>query len=148
MLGRRLFGAVRPFISAVAVIITASVLIFTIYFTQLGPQWITFLAGILIAAILAEATRRSHAEWTVTRRTVQLSAIKAKLEHEKQLRKIAEKAIAASKPRLHLIDEVLPTMVAFVDREGRCQYCNRAFLDWLHLRPEQINGRHTVSYTH
>lgn len=142
MIGRKLFRAVRPFISAVAVITTAAVLVFAIYFTQLGPQWITFLAGILVAAILAEATRRSHAEWTVTRRTAQLSAVKAKLDSETQLRKTAEKAIAASKPRLHLIDEVLPTMVAFVDKEGRCQYCNKAFLDWLHLRPEQINGRH------
>jgi len=142
MIGRKLFRAVRPFISAVAVIITATVLVFAIYFTQLGPQWITFLAGILVAAILAEATRRSHAEWTVTRRTAQLSAVKAKLERETQRRKTAEKAIAASQSRLHLLDEVLPTMVAFVDREGRCQYCNRAFLDWLHLRPEQMNGRH------
>ncbi len=142
MIGRKLFRAVRPFISAVAVIITATVLVFAIYFTQLGEQWITFLTGILVAAILAEATRRSHAEWTVMRRTVQLAAVKARLEHETQLRKMAEKAVAASKPRLHLLDEVLPNIVAFVDKEGRCQYCNRAFLNWLNLRPEQVNHRH------
>jgi len=142
MQGRKLFHAVRPFISALAVIATATVLVFTIYFTQLGFQWITFLTGILVAAILAETTRRSRAEWVVTRRTAQLSSIKTKLERESQLRKIAEKAVAASKPKLHLIDEVLPTMVAFVDIEGRCQYHNRAFLDWLRLRPEQVYGRH------
>lgn len=33
-------------------------------------------------------------------------------------------------------------MVAFVDRKGHCKYCNKAFLDWLRLRPEQVNGRH------
>lgn len=142
MIGRKLFRAVRPFISAAAVITTATVLVFAIYFTQLGEQWITFLTGILVAAILAEATRRSHAEWTLTRRTAQLSKVKSKLERETQLRKTAEKAIDASKPRLHLLDEVLPTMIAFVDKEGCCQYCNRAFLVWLQLRPEQINGRH------
>ncbi len=76
------------------------------------------------------------------RRTAQLSAIKTKLEREMQQRKTAEKTIAASKPLVHLIDEVLPTMVALVDREGHCRYYNRAFLDWLRLRPEQINGRH------
>jgi PAS domain S-box-containing protein len=139
MIGRKLFRAVRPFISAVAVITTATILVFAIYFTQLGVQWITFLTGILVAAILAEATRRSHAEWIVTRRTAQLAAVKTKLEHEIQLRKKAEKAVAAGKPRLHLLDEVLPTIVAFVDKEGRCQYCNRAFLNW---RPEQVNHRH------
>jgi len=142
MRGRKLFHTVRPYISALAVIATATALVFTIYFTELGPQWITFLTGILVAAMLAEATRRSHAEWVVTRRTAQLSSIKTKLERETQLRKTAEEVIGASKSRLHLIDEVLPTMVAFVDREGRCRYHNRAFLDWLRLQPEQINGRH------
>ncbi|HEU0233544.1 MAG TPA: EAL domain-containing protein [Gallionella sp.] len=139
---RKIFHTVRPFISALAVIATAAALIFTIYFTQLGLQWTTFLAGILVSAILAEATRVSHAEWVAMRRTVQLSSIKDKLDRETQLRKKAEGAIAASKPRLHLIDEVLPTMVAFIDIEGRCQYHNRAFMDWLRLRPEQIHGRH------
>jgi len=142
MIGRKLFRAIRPFISAAAVIITATVLVFAIYFTQLGEQWITFLTGILVAAILAEATRRSHAEWTLTRRTAQLSKVKSRLERETQLRKAAEKTIAASKPRLHLLDEVLPTMVAFVDKEGHCEYCNKTFLAWLNLRPEQVNHRH------
>jgi PAS domain S-box-containing protein len=142
MRGIKLFQTVRPFLSAAAVIATASILVFAIYFTGLGLQWITFLTGVLVAAILAEATRRSHAEWVVTRRTAQLSAAKTKLEHETHLRKTAEKAVADGKPRLHLVDEVLPTMVAFIDKEGRCQYHNRAFLDWLHLRPEQVDGRH------
>jgi len=139
---RKIFRAVRPFLSAVAVLATAAALVFAIYFTELGTQWTTFLAGILVAAILAEATRLSRAEWVVMRRTAQLSSLKGKFEREMQLRKMAEEALAASKPRLHLIDEVLPTMIAFIDIEGRCQYHNRAFMDWLHLRPEQIDGRH------
>ncbi|MBI5625758.1 MAG: EAL domain-containing protein [Nitrosomonadales bacterium] len=139
---RNLIRAVRPFISAMAVIATAAVLVFTMYFTELGPQWIMFLAGILVAAILAEATRVSRAEWVTMRRTAQLASVKDKLDRETQLRKRAEAAIAAGKPRLHLIDEALPTMVAFIDVEGKCQYHNRAFMKWLRLRPEQINGRH------
>ena len=142
MQSRKLFHAVRPFISALAAIATATVLVFAIYFTQLGPQWITFLTGVLVAAILAEATRRSRAEWVVTRRTAQLSSVKDKLERETQLRKRVEEAVAASKSRLHLIDEVLPTMVVLVDIEGRCLYHNRAFLDWSRLQPEQVKGRH------
>jgi PAS domain S-box-containing protein len=142
MIGLKLFRAVRPFISAAAVITTATVLVIAIYFTQLGAQWITFLTGILVAAILAEATRRSQAEWTVMRRTVQLAAVKNKLEQETQLRKRVEKTVTASKPRLQLLDELLPNIVVFVDKEGRCQYCNRAFLNWLNLRPEQVNQRH------
>lgn len=139
---RKIFHAVRPLISALAVIATAVILIFTIYYTELGQQWIIFLSGVLVAATLAEATRASHAEWIIMRRDAQLSSIKAKLERETQNRKTAEKAVASSKPRLHLIDEVLPTMVSFIDIEGLCQYYNRAFLDWFHLSPEQVNGRH------
>lgn len=138
---RNIFRVVGPFISALAVIATATVLVLTIYYTELGTQWITFLGGVLVAAILAEATRVSRAEWVVMRRTAQLAAVKEKLERETQFLKRAEAEIAANKSRLYLIDEVLPTMVALIDVEGRCQYHNRAFMDLLRLRPEQIHGR-------
>ena len=139
---RVVFRTVRPFISALSVIATASVLVFAIYFTELGFQWITFLGGVLVAAILSEATRVSRVEWLAARRSIQLSAVKDKLERETQLRKRAEETIAASKPRLQLIDEVLQTMVVLVDIEGNCQYHNRAFVDWLHQRPEHVQGQH------
>ena len=137
----KIFRVVGPFISALAVIATAAVLVFTIYFTELSTQWITFLGGILVAGILAEATRVSRAEWVVMRRTAQLAAVKDKLDREIQLRKQAETVTAANKSRVYLIDEVLPTMVVLIDVEGRCQYHNRAFMDFLRLSPEQIHGR-------
>ena len=139
---RNIFRVVRPFISAVAVIATAAALVFAIYFTEIDPQWTTFLGGVLVAAILAEATRMSHSEWIVMRRTAQLSAAKNKLDRETQLRKRADEALATGKPRLQLIDDVLPTMVALFDSEGRCQYHNRAFRNWLHLRPDEIHLQH------
>jgi PAS domain S-box-containing protein len=139
---RIVFRTVRPFFSALAVIATAAALVFAIYFTEIGLQWITFLGGVLVAAILAEATRVSHVEWVVARRTAQLSAVKDKLEQETQRRKRAEETISIVNPRLQLIDEVLPIMVALFDTEGQCQYHNRAFSEWLHLRPDQIHGQH------
>lgn len=142
MLARKFFRVVRPYLSAVAVIAVAATLVFTIYFTELSLQWTTFLAGILFAAILAEATRVSKAEWVVMRRTAQLSAMKDRLERETVLRKTAEEQVAKDKPRLHLLDEVLTTMVVLVDTEGYCRYHNHAFRAWLHLRPEQIDSQH------
>ncbi len=139
---RVVFRTVRPFISALSVIATAAILVFAIYFTELGFQWITFLGGVLVAATLSEATRVSRVEWLAARRSMQLSAVRDKLERETQLRKRAEETIAASKPRLQLIDEVLQTMVILVDTEGHCQYHNRAFIDWLHQRPEHVQGQH------
>lgn len=142
MLGRKIFRAVQPYVSAIAVIVTSAILVFTIYYTQLGMQWVTFLTGILVAAILAAVTRATRAEWIVTRRTAQLSSVKDKLERETRLRKKAEETVAAGKPLLQLIDEIKSTMVALVDTDGRYQYHNRAFREWLNLRPERINGRH------
>jgi PAS domain S-box-containing protein len=142
MQSRKFFRAIRPYFSVISLVVTAVVLVSIVYFSHLDSQLVMFLTGILVAAIIAETTRRSNAEWVLMRRTAQLSALKTKLERESQLRKLAEKAVAAGKPRLHLIDDVVPTMIAFVDREGHCQYHNRAFLDWLRLRPEQIDGRH------
>lgn len=142
MQARRIFHAVSPFVSALAVIATAVVLVLTIYFTNLGIQWTTFLIGVLVAAILAEAANLAHAEWMVMRKTVQLSSARSKLDNEMHLRKTAEGLNYASKQRLNLIDEVLPTMVAFIDIEGRCQYHNRAFRDGLRLRHDQIHNRH------
>ena len=69
-----------------AVIATVSALVFTIYFTELNMQWATFLTGVLIASVLAMASRASRAEWIITRRTAQLTALKRKLELEAQLR--------------------------------------------------------------
>lgn len=142
MKARIIFRTVRPFISAIAVIATSVALVFTIYFTDLGMQWVTFLGGILVAAILSEAARVSRAEWVAVRRSAQLAVLKEKLERENDLRKLAEEAISAARPRLHLLDEILPTMVAFFDPEGHCHYHNRAFMEWLHLRPDQIRGQH------
>jgi len=138
---RKLFRTIKPFLAAVAVIATSAVLVFTIYFTELGLPWTAFLTGILVAAILAMATRTSNTEWLVMRRTAQLASTKGKLEDETRLRKSAEEKVAAEKPRLRLIDEALSVMIALVDTNLCYQYHNRAFRNWMHLKPEQINGQ-------
>ncbi len=137
-----LANAVRPAISAIAILSINAVLIAAVYFTMFSLPWIAFLSGVLVAAVLAEATRVSRTEWQLLRRTSQLATLKEKFERETQMRKIAEELAAEAKPRMRLIDEIIPTMVAYVDAEGRCHYHNRAFRNWLQLRAEQIEGHH------
>lgn len=139
---RKLAGPVRPLASAAAALAISGMLVVTIFFTRLNVEWITFLAGVLMAALLAEATRVSRAEWALMRRTAQLSSVKDRLEREMRLRKLSEQSVAVGKSRLHLVDEVMSTMVVFVDTDGRCRYHNRALRDWLQFRPEQIDGMH------
>lgn len=139
---RKLSNPVKPIASVAAVILISGMLVLTIVLTGINMAWITFLTGVLVAALLAEATRVSRAEWALMRRTAQLAAAKDKLEKEMRQRKAIDQAVAASQSRLHLLDEVLPTMVLYVDAEGRCRYHNRTFRDWLHFRREQIDGLH------
>ncbi len=137
----KLYRLVRPYLSAVATVATSAALVFAIYFTEIGPQWTTFLAGLLVASILAEASRVSRSEWLLTRRTAQLAAMKDKLEHLMLQHRQGEENLAAAQSRLHLMDEDLSVMIALIDSEGRCRYHNHAFRNWLHLRSEQINDR-------
>ncbi len=142
MNSRRFVRAVPTFAAASAIIFTAVTLVSAIYFSQMSPQWITFLTGVLVAAALAAATRASNSEWVVMRRTAQLSVVKNRLERESQLRKNAEEALTASESRLRFLDTELPVRIALVDTDGICRYYNRAFLNGLGKQPEQINGRH------
>ncbi len=82
---RKFFHGVQPYITAFAVVLVVALLVFAIYFTQLSLQWVTFLTGVLIASILAMATRASRTEWVLMRRTSQVKALKDKLEREKHL---------------------------------------------------------------
>ncbi len=82
MLTRKLYRSVQTYVTAMAVIVTVIALVFTIYFTELNMQWATFLTGILIASVLSMTSRASRAEWIITRRTLQLTASKSRLEQE------------------------------------------------------------------
>ena len=136
-----IFRNVRMYLISAAVIATALALVSTIYLTQDSLQWIAFLTGILIASVLAEAARASRSEWVLMRRTAQLASTKEKLDLETSLRKSAEERMTNAQGRLQLVDETLPNMVVLVDSEGYCRYHNRAFRNWLNLKPEKIDGR-------
>ena len=136
---------IQPFVSGLAIISLIAVLIFSIYFIGHDRLWIIFLTGILIMAVLAEAANVSNAERVIIRRDEQLKDSKNKLSYESKLRESAEKEIAANKSRLILVDEELPIMVALIDSGGMCQYYNRAFMEWLHLQPQQIIGQNIRS---
>ena len=85
ILFNRIFHVVGPFASAIALIGISVSLVAVIVLTELNTQWVTFLAGVLVAAILAEATRVSHAEWSLLRRTAQLKQAKDRLDDESRL---------------------------------------------------------------
>jgi len=136
----QLYQHVRSAFSAVAVIVTAGLLVFMIVFTEFDLHWVTFLSGILIAASLSLASRATRADRAVQRSSAKLQEIQDKLAQETQRREAADMQLAAHAMRLQLLDNDLPTLIAHVDRQGIYRYHNRAFREALRLKAEQLTG--------
>ena len=136
------FAAIRALALMLLAMGVSFALFIGVYFSLLSTQWILFLVATLVVIVLSETARLSRTEWIAMRRTAKLSVLKRKLEHEIHLRKQIETVLADGKTRLHLLDEVLATMVVLIDNSGECRYHNRAFAAWIRLRPGQIVGKH------
>jgi EAL domain-containing protein (putative c-di-GMP-specific phosphodiesterase class I) len=101
---RRFFRAVSPYLGVLGVVLLLVMLLGTIYFTWLELQWTAFLAGILVAAILALISRASRSEWILTRRTAQLAALRDKLAQETAARLRAEESLAQAVAKLRQVE--------------------------------------------
>jgi PAS domain S-box-containing protein len=116
----------------------AAVLLFAMYFTDLDWQWVTFLGGVLFAALLALVSRASKAEWSIARRTAQLGQARSRLEQETLSRKRAETAFETTEEKLRLVADAIPEMLLYVNAEQQVEFHNRAFREWIGLRAGQI----------
>lgn len=114
---------VKPFVTAIMVIMVVVLLVGGIYFTSLGKEWILFLSGILVASIIGMASRASRAEWLLMRRTAQLTALKEKLDRESHLRKkTAEnhrQAVTLLRQTEHAFSRLIPhQLVKLLEKES------------------------------
>jgi EAL domain-containing protein (putative c-di-GMP-specific phosphodiesterase class I) len=101
---RKFFRAVSPYLGVLGVVLLLAVLLGAIYFTWFELQWTAFLAGILVAAILALVSRTSRSEWNLMRRTAQLAALRDKFAKESAARLLAEKALAQAVEQLRQVE--------------------------------------------
>ncbi|MBI3714770.1 MAG: EAL domain-containing protein [Betaproteobacteria bacterium] len=136
------FQRTAPYLGALGAIAVAIVLLATIYFTWFSLQWVAFLSGILIAAVLSIASRSAKAEWMVANRTAQLTLIRDKLAQETRLRTRAETAFAGASKSAAFLDDLLPAMLAHVDTAQNIAYHNRAFRLWSGLSASHVEGYH------
>jgi EAL domain-containing protein (putative c-di-GMP-specific phosphodiesterase class I)/PAS domain-containing protein len=127
-------------VPALATIVIGMLLLFTIYVTLLDWQWIIFLSGVLFAALIALASRASHAEWTIRRRTVQLSQIRERLAQETAAHRNSESAYHLTADKLELLSNALPLMLVYVDAGAHVRALNSAFRIWLGKRTTQVDG--------
>jgi PAS domain S-box-containing protein len=136
----RLFQRLRFLLPALSVVVTTALLVVTIIFTDYDLHWVTFLSGILIASALSLASKATRAGWAAERHSTDLGSVQEKLAEEVKRRQAAENMLATSNSRLQLLDNELPTMIAFVDRDGTYRYHNRAFREGMRLKAEQLDG--------
>jgi|GEM_PF-1215511 len=66
----------------------------------------------------------------------------AKNVGEAMLRKQAEEKLIASERFLRTLTDQLPGMVGYWNAELRCEFANRAYLEWFGKTPEQMLGMH------
>jgi EAL domain-containing protein (putative c-di-GMP-specific phosphodiesterase class I)/PAS domain-containing protein len=131
----------RTFIGAGLALLLGAMLFTTIYFTLFDLQWIAFLAGVLFAAVAALASQASKAQWLILRRTRQLQRVKDLLAQESLKLKYATQALKHADERFQFINDKLPVMIVFIDREERCHYHNHAFAQWCKHASGQISGQ-------
>lgn len=56
-------------------------------------------------------------------------------------RQLAEQALKASEAQLRLITDAVPALIAYVDRNDRLQFHNRAFERWFERSPSELRER-------
>jgi PAS domain S-box-containing protein len=133
--------ACTPYLSALGIILLSAMLVATVFLTEGRLPWQAFLGGALMAATIALASRTSNNAWTITRRTAQLEATRTRLASETVMRNRAERALENINTAVRYMDELLPAMVAYVDRDYRIAYHNRAYAHWLGAGSMHLEGR-------
>jgi two-component system, OmpR family, sensor histidine kinase VicK len=114
-----------------------------------GPrQWADFELELMqqladqISIAIAQGQLLEHLEDVVEARTAQLQQMNHNLQQEINDRMQAESALRQSEEQLRLITNALPVLIAYVDRQQKYRFNNKAYEDWLNRRPVDIQGHH------
>ena len=132
---------IRTVVSALLPILLCVVLLGTIYFTSFDWEWIAFLSGIFVAAVLALTSRASGAEWRVARRNRQIEKLKEKVSADATRCRAAEQSLADSDGRNRLLYDTSESLIVYVDSDQVCRYHNLAFASAVDDPNAQIVGR-------
>ena len=127
--------------TGVAALALAATLIATMYFTNFDVKWVTFLGGVLFAAILSLISQTVKAQWLLLRRNAQLARAKERTAEEVCKQERAVESLRSAESRFRSLLDALPVMLFLVDREGRCRQHNRAVQTWHGSRADELEGR-------
>lgn len=163
------FGALlRVLLPSLVTLILIVLLLFTMFFTNFDWQWVTFLAGILFASVLALVSASWKSGWRTARRTAEAAHFKqrlgAEIQQHRGTREQLERELALhQQDRTRLAREVeahqraaqgklaaesllpmlglhLEEIAFYVDRSRHYRFHTRKFSAWTGVPPERIDG--------
>jgi PAS domain S-box-containing protein len=70
-----------------------------------------------------------------------LARVRARIEIAR-IREEADAATHESEAQLRLITDAMPALIAYVDKDRRYRFNNRAYTDWFGQTPAELRGRH------
>jgi EAL domain-containing protein (putative c-di-GMP-specific phosphodiesterase class I) len=163
------FGpVVRVLLPSLVTLVLVVLLVFTMFFTNFDWQWVTFLAGILFASVLALVSASLKSGWRTARRAAEALHFKQRLGaeiqqhrgtqeqlerelalHQQDRTRLAKEAEAhrlaardklAAESLLGMLELHLDEIAFYVDRDQCCRFHTRRFSAWSGIPTERING--------
>ncbi|HEV7282345.1 MAG TPA: PAS domain S-box protein [Pirellulaceae bacterium] len=92
--------------------------------------------------LLESLSRFAAAGYRTTSSLNEATAARDELQRRVEELGTAHQALRGSEQRLALLASAVPTLIAALDRDEIYRFCNRAYCEWIGLRPDQVIGRH------
>lgn len=166
---RMQFGPLlRVLLPSLATLALVVVLLFTMFFTNFGWQWVTFLGGVLFASVLALVSASLKSGWRTARRAAEAAHFRqrysAEVAHHRGTKEQLERELALHQQdrtrlakqieahRLAVQDKLgaesllgvlelhLDGTAFYLDREQRYRFHTRSFAAWTGIPSDRIDG--------
>ena len=160
-----LLRVLLPSLATLAVIVA---LLFTMFFTNFGWQWVTFLGGVLFASVLALVSASLKSGWRNARRAAEAAHFRqrysAEVAQHRGTREQLERELALhQQDRMRLVKQIeahrlevqdklsaesllgvlelhLDGAAFYLDREQRYRFHTRGFSAWTGIPSDRIDG--------
>lgn len=158
----------RVLLPSLVTLVLIVLLVFTMFFTDFDWQWVTFLAGILFASVLALVSASLKSGWRTARRAAEAVHFKQRLsdelaqhrgtreqlERELALRqqdrtrltreveahRLAAKGKLVAESLLGMLEQHLAEIAVLIDHQQRCRFHTRGFSAWAGVPSGRIDG--------
>ena len=158
----------RVLLPSLATLGLVVMLLFTMFFTNFGWQWVTFLGGVLFASVLALVSASVKSGWRTARRAAEAAHFRqrysAEVAHHRGTKEQLERELALhQQDRMRLAKQIEAHRLAvqdklsaesllgvlelhldgtafYLDREQRYRFHTRSFAAWTGIPSDRIDG--------